>query len=166
MTAQTHPVPTQRSTGVKAIVLYKGLVVLVLITISLISAVSWRHYDELVDLTQTNLADGEFTLADWFLKTVLHSEVADLRRLARLTGIYGVIMGIATVGLWYGKKWANPLMIVMVGLPLPVEAQELLHEPSGRRLTIFLLNLAVFGFLIKQQIAKARSEQQPVTAEE
>lgn len=163
MTAQTQSVPTQRSAGLKAIVFYKGLIVLVLIAISLISAMSWRRYDQLVELAQTNLADGEFTLMDWFLKTVLHSQVADLRQLARLTGVYGVVMGIATVGLWYGKKWANPLMVLIVGLPLPIETQELLHEPSGKRLTILLLNLAVFGFLIKKQIGKAQAEQQPAT---
>lgn len=154
MTAQNLAVQNQRSASLKAIVAYKGLVVLVLIIISLISALSWRHYDTLVVLVQKNLADGEFSLIDWFLKTVLHSQVPELRLVARISGVYAIGMGIATVGLWYAKKWANPLMILMVGLPIPVEVQELLHERSWQRLIIFLLNLTVFGYLVKHQISQ------------
>ncbi len=154
MTAQNQAVQIQRSASLKAIVAYKGLVVLALIISSLISGLSWRHYDALVILAQENLADGEFALSDWFLKTVLHKQVPGLRLVARIAGIYAIGMGIATIGLWYVKKWANPLMILLVGLPLPVEVQELLHERSWQRLIIFLLNLAVFGYLVKHQISQ------------
>jgi len=154
MTAQNQAVPIQRPASLKAIVAYKGLVVLALIMISLISGLSWRHYDTLVSLAQENLADGEFALSDWFLKTVLHKQVPELRLVARTAGVYAIGMGIATIGLWYAKKWANPLMILLVGLPLPLEVQELLHEPSWQRLIIFLLNLAVFGYLVKHQISQ------------
>lgn len=156
-TLQSSITQHQRSASLKAIVAYKGLVVLVLIIISLISALSWRHYDALVILAEKNLADGEFALSDWFLKTVLHNQVPELRWVARVAGVYALIMGIATVGLWYAQRWANPLMILMVGLPLPVEIQELLHEKSWQRLIIFLLNLTVFGYLVKHQISEETS---------
>lgn len=153
MTTQNQAIPSQRSAGLKAIVAYKGVVVVVLVLISVISAVSWRHYDTLVALAQQNLADGELTLSDWFLKTVLHNQVSGLRWLARIAGVYAIGMGIATVGLWYAQTWANPLMILMVGLPIPVEVQELLHDPSRRRLMILLLNLTVLGYLLKHQVS-------------
>lgn len=151
MMVQNEPVQVQHSATLKAIVVYKGLVVLALIIISLISGLSWRYYDGLATLAQETLADGEFALSDWFLKTVLHKQVPELRLVARIAGIYAIGMGVATVGLWYVKRWANPLMILLVGLPLPVEVQELLHEQSWQRLIIFLLNLAVFGYLVKHQ---------------
>lgn len=154
MIVQNRAVQIQRSASLKAIVAYKGLVVLVLIIVSLISGLSWRHYNALVILAQENLADGEFALSDWFLKTVLHSQVPELRLVARTAGVYAIVMGIATIGLWYTKKWANPLMILMVGLPLPVEVQELLHDRSWQRLVIFLLNLSVFGYLVKHQVSQ------------
>lgn len=154
MTTQNSAVQTQRSTSLKAIVAYKGFIVLVLIAISLISAFSWRYYDTLVLLAQKNLADGEFSLSEWFLKTVLHRQVPGLRSVARIAGVYAIVMGIATVGLWYAQKWANPLMLLMAGLPLPLEVQELLHDLSWRRLVILLLNLTVVGYLAKHQIAQ------------
>lgn len=67
--------------------------------ISLISGLSWRHYDALVILAQENLADGEFALSDWLLKTVLLRQGPELRLVARTAGVYAIGMGIATVGL-------------------------------------------------------------------
>lgn len=147
-------VQNKRPTSVKAIVAYKALVVIVLLVLSAISAFSWRNYDTLATVAQQYLADGEFTLADWFLKTVLHGQPQGLRLVARISGVYAIGLGIATAGLWYGKKWANPLMLLLAGLPLPLEVQELLHDPSWRRVIILLLNLAVVGYVIKHQISE------------
>lgn len=47
----------------KAVLLYKELIVLVLATISVISAFSWRHYDALATIAQDYLVDGEFGIS-------------------------------------------------------------------------------------------------------
>ncbi|TVP68129.1 MAG: DUF2127 domain-containing protein [Leptolyngbya sp. LCM1.Bin17] len=154
MTGQLTAIQHQRPASLKAIVVYKGLIVLVLLALSAISGFSWRHYDSLAALAQDALTNGELGLGAWFLKTVLHSQPQGLRVVARITGIYALVMGTATVGLWYGKAWANPLMLVMAALPLPLEVQELLHDLSWQRLGILLLNLAVVGYLLKHQLAE------------
>jgi uncharacterized membrane protein (DUF2068 family) len=59
---------------------------------------------------------------------------------------FGIIVGL--VGLWYEKVWSKILFIGLVGVPLPIEGQELIHDFSQTRLAIFLLNLVVFIFLI------------------
>ncbi len=110
---------SHRLAGVKAVIVYKGLIVLVLTIISVISTFSWRHYDTLATISQDYLVDGEFGLSGWLLKTVTHTQSHNLRWIARIAGFYVIVMGVAVVGLWYGKSWANPLMIVMAGLPLP-----------------------------------------------
>jgi uncharacterized membrane protein (DUF2068 family) len=154
--AQAQPNLPPQSAGMKAVIIYKGLIVLVLATISIISAFSWRHYDALATIAQDYLVDGEFGISAWLLKTVTHSQPHNLRLIARVSGIYAIVMGTATVGLWYSKQWANPLMIVMAGLPLPIEVLELLHQPSGKRLVILLLNALVVAFLLKHQFDRGQ----------
>jgi uncharacterized membrane protein (DUF2068 family) len=150
MTNQTQ---MQRSTGTKVVVVYKAFIVLVLAIVSLLSAWSWRHYEELALLAQTYLVDGEFATGHWFLKTIMHAETDGIRQVARLTGGYAIAMGTATVGFWYGQRWANLLMLVMAGLPLPREVSELVEHPSNIRLVLLLLNVLVVGVLLKHLLA-------------
>jgi uncharacterized membrane protein (DUF2068 family) len=156
MTTSHPPIPKQRPASLKAVVAYKGFIVLVLLALSIISSVSWRNYDTLAAIAQDSLTDGELGLGAWVLKTILHNQPQGLRVVARIAGGYALIMGTATVGLWYGKTWANPLMLVMAALPLPLEVQELMHDLSWRRLVILLLNIVVVGYLLKHQLADRR----------
>jgi uncharacterized membrane protein (DUF2068 family) len=160
----THPskIQPQRPPSLKAIVAYKGLIVVVLLALSVISALSWRNYDSLAALAQESLFDGELGLGAWFLKTILHSQPQGLRLVARIAGVYALVMGTAMVGLWYGKRWANPFMLVMAALPLPLEVQELMHDLSGRRLVILLLNVVVVGYLLKHQLAEGFASEKEI----
>lgn len=142
MTTQTY-----RPASLKAVIAYKGLVVIVLACISLLSAFSWRNYEAIAAIAQNYIADGEFSLSRWFLITVMHNKPEGLRMIARLAGVYAIAMGIATVGVWYLKRWADFLMLVLAGSPLPLELAELLQEPSWHRLIILILNLAVVVYL-------------------
>ncbi|MGA9377928.1 MAG: DUF2127 domain-containing protein [Phormidium sp.] len=148
-------VQTQRSLSTKLIVAYKGFIVLILAAISILSFVSWKNYDLLAIVAQDYLVDGEFTLSDWFLKTVMNIPADGLRKIARVAGIYAIVMGMATIGFWYGKKWANVLMLVMVSLPLPTEIINCWHHFSGKHLVILLLNIIVVIFLLKKVFAPA-----------
>lgn len=144
---------TQRPASLKAIVAYKGLVVLTLATISLLSAFSLNHYDRLVQLAQDYLVDGELSLSGWFLRTILHLQPQGLRLVSEVAGLYAIVMGVATVGLWYGKKWANVLMLLMAGLPLPLEIQRLVHHLDWNHGLILILNIMVVAYLLKHVIA-------------
>lgn len=150
-------VQTQRSLSTKLIVAYKGLIVLILATISILSFFSWKNYDRLAIIAQDYLVDGEFTLSDWFLKTVMNIPADGLRKIARVAGIYAIVMGVGTIGFWYGKKWANILMLIMVSLPLPTEIINCWHHFSGKHLVILLLNIMVVIFLLKKVFTPAKS---------
>jgi uncharacterized membrane protein (DUF2068 family) len=151
----------QRSTSTKLVVAYKALIVLVLASISLLSAWSWRHYEDLVLLAQNYLVDGELATSNWFLKTVMHSQPQGIRQTARLSGAYAIFMGIATVGFWYKQPWANVLMLVMASLPLPREVYEVIERPSNTRLVLLLLNVQVVGVLLKHLLAGQASKPNP-----
>lgn len=143
--------PIHRSSSLKFIVAVKGLKVLVLAVVSIVSAFSWRHYDALATIAQNYLVHGEFSLSEWFLKTVLQVQPHDLKLIARISAFYAIVLGVGTIGLWYYKKWANPMMITMVSLPLPFEIRELVHSFSANLIVIFLLNLSVLALLVKHQ---------------
>ncbi|MBD3880498.1 DUF2127 domain-containing protein [Phormidium tenue FACHB-886] len=150
-------VQIQRSSGLKAIVAYKGLAVFTLIATSLASALSLRHYDALTTIAQTYLANQDYTHSHQVLETLLHLEPQALHLIAWLSGIYAIVLGTATAGLWYGKPWASVMMLIMAGAPLPIEVYEVVHSLSWQRLAILLLNLAVVGYLVRHRIASAQS---------
>lgn len=143
----------QRSVSLKAIVAYKGFVVVSLVAISLFCAVSWRHYDALIAFVQERL-DQESAVSSWLLDKVLYVQPQHLQLAAQLASLYAVVLGIVTVGLWYNKQWAHLLMLVLVGLPLPVEGYELLHQPAWSRLVVLLLNGLVVGYLLQHQLQR------------
>jgi uncharacterized membrane protein (DUF2068 family) len=146
-------VQTQRPASLKVVVFYKGLIALVLAVLSVISAFSWRHYEAIALFAQTYIADGEFTLSQWFLNTVMHTSPNSLRWVARVAGGYAIALGIATGGLWYQKRWAEFLMPLLAGLPIPIELLEAIHDPSWHRLMILVLNIAVVIYLISHLFA-------------
>jgi uncharacterized membrane protein (DUF2068 family) len=78
---------------------------------------------------------------------ITHSE--GIRQVARVSGWYAIAIGIATVGFWYGQRWANVLMLAMASLPLPREVCELIEHPASTRLVLVLLNVLVVGVLLK-----------------
>jgi uncharacterized membrane protein (DUF2068 family) len=148
-------VQIQRSTGLKAIVAYKGLAACTLIATSLVSALSIKYYDVLTTIAQTYLANEEYAISHWVLQTLLHLQPQDLHLIAWLSGIYAIVLGTATAGLWYGKPWASVMMLTMAGAPLPIEFYEVLQSLSWERMVILLLNLAVVSYLIRHRLASA-----------
>ncbi len=167
MTSQTQAVQPHRSLGLKAIVVYKGLAALGFVTISVVSALSWKYYDTLSVLLEANLIDSDFPFSDWLLKTALNLPASNLRWVAHISAVYAIGLGIATLGLWYVQRWAQLLMVVMAGLPIPLEVGELLHGLSWQRLVILLLNLAVVGYLLSHRAPKApRLKAEPPQAAE
>ncbi|MEL7036163.1 MAG: DUF2127 domain-containing protein [Cyanobacteria bacterium J06592_8] len=138
-----------RSFILKLIVLKKALFSLVLLTISLTASWSWRNYESLTIWADNYLVDAEYTLVQSLVNFVVNSDVSSLRTIARLSGIYGLLLAIATVGLWYQKHWAHILFTILVGMLLPVEVFELIHELAPPTVLLFTINLAVFIYLFK-----------------
>ncbi|MGK7922914.1 MAG: DUF2127 domain-containing protein [Trichodesmium sp.] len=137
-----------KTTSLKLIILYKGIIATVMLVISLISAWSWRNFDTLANWAEINLINSEFQTIKFILKPIINSDLPSLKLVARCTGIYGSCIIIALFGLWYEKVWSKIMFVGLVGLPLPLEISELIHNFSSIRLTILILNLAVFVFLL------------------
>ena len=158
-------VQIQRSASLKAVVAYKGLAVVTLVATSVISAFSWKYYDALTAIAEDYLATEEYAFAYWLLQKLLHLQPQGLHIIAWISGIYSIVLGTATTGLWYGKDWASLMMLIMAGLPLPLELYEVWHELSWERLAIFAINLAVVAYLVRhrQETAALRSMERSAT---
>ncbi len=136
-----------RSLLVKLIVFKKACFSLLLLTLSLLSSWSWRNYDGLTQWAENYVVDAEFHLVQNILNFALNSNVQSLRMIARITGIYGLLLGIATLGFWYHKVWAHLIFVTLVGLLIPIEILEILHHISSTKLIIFGFNLIIFIYL-------------------
>nr|WP_293093258.1 DUF2127 domain-containing protein [Okeania sp. SIO2F4] len=112
------------------------------------SAWSWRNFDNLATWAEINLINGEFQTVELILKPILNADIPSLKLVARYTAVYGSLIIITLVGLCYEKVWSKILFLGLVAVPLPLEIKELIDDFSIIRLTIFILNLAVFVFLI------------------
>jgi uncharacterized membrane protein (DUF2068 family) len=71
-----------------------------------------------------------------------------LHLFAAIALIYAAVEGIEAVGLWYGKRWAEYLTLIVTASLLPVEVYELAHHVTPFKLVAFLLNLAVVVYLL------------------
>jgi uncharacterized membrane protein (DUF2068 family) len=137
-----------RSLILKLIIFKKVLFALLLLAISLGSAFSWRHYDQVASWVKTYLLEAEIELSQDMLHLLSYATVTHLQWLARISSLYGVLGLVAAGGLWYGKVWGHLLFALLVGTLIPVEVKELIHHPTPTVILFSILNLAIFGYLL------------------
>jgi uncharacterized membrane protein (DUF2068 family) len=62
--------------------------------------------------------------------------------------VYAAVEGIEAFGLWYGKRWAEYLTLIVTASLLPLEIYELAHTVSPFKLVAFAINVAVVAYLL------------------
>jgi uncharacterized membrane protein (DUF2068 family) len=71
-----------------------------------------------------------------------------LHLFAAIAIVYAVIEGVEAVGLWYGRRWAEYLTLIVTASLLPVEIYELTNHVSPFKVVAFILNVAVVAYLL------------------
>jgi uncharacterized membrane protein (DUF2068 family) len=61
---------------------------------------------------------------------------------------YAIIEGIEAIGLWYCKRWAEYLTLLVTASLLPVEVYELTHHVSPFKVVALVINIAVVAYLL------------------
>jgi uncharacterized membrane protein (DUF2068 family) len=61
---------------------------------------------------------------------------------------YAAIEGIEAVGLWYAKRWAEYLTLIVTASLLPVEVYELAHHVTPFKVGALIVNVAVVAYLL------------------
>jgi Predicted membrane protein (DUF2127) len=67
---------------------------------------------------------------------------------AAIALIYATIEGIEAFGLWYGKRWAEYLTLLVTASLLPVEVYELTDRVTPFKVVAFIINVAVVAYLL------------------
>jgi uncharacterized membrane protein (DUF2068 family) len=73
---------------------------------------------------------------------------AKLHLFAAIALIYASIEGIEAVGLWYGKRWAEYLTLIVTSSLLPVEVYELTQHATPFKILALIVNVAVVAYLL------------------
>ncbi len=75
-------------------------------------------------------------------------ESSKLHLFAVVAIIYAIIEGIEAVGLWYARRWAEYLTLIVTASLLPVEVYELVHHLTPFKVVAIIVNLAVVVYLL------------------
>ena len=142
---------------VRLIVIKKLLLAGALFAISLAAVFGDVHYAELSDFAETwGNADRQF-LSSLAAKGTLLGPTR-LMRLALVSGLYAALILVAAWATWVGRRWGEWLLVGVLGLALPLELADALHEKSPR--TWVVLGLTVIGLVLTTRLALS-SERSP-----
>jgi uncharacterized membrane protein (DUF2068 family) len=133
----------------KIVMIKKAIFALILLTISIICSVGWRYDDAIAAWADAHLLNAEYGVVGYGITVLTQANTSTLKLIARVSGAYGGLLAIAVTGLWLSKPWADPLFIGLVGLLLPFEIHEILNGFTAIKLLLFIINLIVFGVLLK-----------------
>ncbi len=75
-------------------------------------------------------------------------ESSTLRLVGLVFAVYALVEGLEAVGLWYQRRWAEYLTLIVTASLLPLEIYELAHKLSPLKAITFLINLAVVVYLL------------------
>jgi uncharacterized membrane protein (DUF2068 family) len=73
---------------------------------------------------------------------------AKLHLFAVIALVYATIEGVEAVGLWYAKRWAEYLTLIVTASLLPVEVYELIHHATPFKGVALVVNLAIVVYLL------------------
>ena len=142
---------------VRLVVIKKLLLAGVLFAISLAAVFGDVHYAELSDFAETwGNADRQF-LSSLAVKGTLLGPTR-LMRLALVSGLYAALIFVAAWATWVGRRWGEWLLVGVLGLALPLELADALHEQNPR--TWVVLGLTVIGLVLTTRLALS-SERSP-----
>jgi uncharacterized membrane protein (DUF2068 family) len=71
-----------------------------------------------------------------------------LHLFAAIALLYAAVEGVEAVGLWYAKRWAEYLTLIVTASLLPVEVYELSHHVTPFKVLALIVNVAVVAYLL------------------
>lgn len=139
----------KRSPGLIAIVIYKGFVALLLTAATIGLLLALKKHQFLVAFSESYILEGKLEIIEWSLEKIINAKQQTLQFSGIALGVYAAVTAIEAIGLWYRKAWATVLVLVLVGISIPPEIFELAKSITPLKLAVFLINVAVFGYLIR-----------------
>ena len=130
---------------IRLIVIKKSIVATLLLILSVAAFASSNDWAWLAQ-TADQLGDEDRRLLAALAKRALELGPNALRGVAAITGAYAVLVYLAAWAAWTDRRWGEWLMVALLGLPLPYEVIELIHEQTINAAAVLVLN--VIGLLV------------------
>jgi len=71
-----------------------------------------------------------------------------LHLFAAIALLYATVEGVEAIGLWYAKRWAEYLTLIVTASLLPVEVYELSEHATPFKILALVVNVAVVAYLL------------------
>ena len=149
--SQFEPARQQHDKGLVIIAGYKFLLGLMFIGIG-IGALHLLHKDIEDVLTQLAIAirfNPESRIVNFLVDKASFLDDHMLRRIGALAFIYSGVCVAEGIGLFLEKAWGEYLTLAITASFLPWEIFEIIHRITWVRVSLLVVNLAVFIYLFK-----------------
>ena len=125
---------------IQLIVIKKSIVATLLLILSVSAFASSNDWASLAQ-TADRLGDEDRLLLAALANRALELGPNALRAIAAITGAYALLVYLAAWAAWTDRRWGEWLMVALLGLPLPYEVIELIHEQTITNAAALVLNL-------------------------
>jgi uncharacterized membrane protein (DUF2068 family) len=139
----------KRLLGLKIIVTYKTALALLLALTASILLLALENHSRLIAFSENFILDGTSAPIEAMVENFLLQQPQTLKYSGLVAGIYALVTTVEAIGLWYEKVWGGALVLILVGMSIPPEIYELIHRFTTLKLGIFLVNIAIFGYLLR-----------------
>jgi uncharacterized membrane protein (DUF2068 family) len=146
----------KRPTALVAIVVYKAFVALLLTVTAIVLLLSLKNYQNLESFSKSYVIEGKLKIIEWLLDKITNIKPQTLEFSGIVAGLYAVVTAIEAIGLWHEKPWATVLVVGLVGISIPAEIFELIRGITLLKLGVFIVNIAVFWYLLRHFPKPAR----------
>jgi uncharacterized membrane protein (DUF2068 family) len=140
----------KRSPGLIAIVVYKGITAIFLVAIFFSLLLALKKQPQLLQLEDALTLAGKLGFIAWVLEKILNFNPRTLQLSGIAAGVYAAVTTVEALGLWYRKKWANWLVLGLVSISILPEIFELSKGFSILKFLIFLGNVGIFIYLLRE----------------
>lgn len=139
---------SQRPPALVAVIVYKVVTALLLVIISVSLLFAVEYQPGLEQFSESLTLAGKQGVVAWVLNKILNFDPKTLEFSGIAAGAYAAVTTVEAIGLWYQKAWARWLVLGMVGISVLPEILELFRSLSLLKLIVFLVNIAIFGYLL------------------
>jgi uncharacterized membrane protein (DUF2068 family) len=155
-----------RPPALVAIVIYKCFTIGLLTFIAIGLFVTSKKYDDLFTFAEEYMNTGKREIIKQGLTQVLTVSTTKMQLGAFVAFIYAVVNALEAIGLWHQKTWATILVVGIVGLTIPIEIYEIFHKASVIKAGVFLINVAMFVYLLRHALEEQKNHRIKVNSEQ
>ncbi len=155
-----------RPPALVAIVIYKCFTIGFLTFIAIGLFLTSKKYDDLFTFAEEYMSTGKREIIKQGLTQVLNVSTTKMQLGALVAFIYAVVNALEAIGLWHQKAWATILVVGIVGLTIPVEIYEIFHKASVIKAGVFIINVAMFVYLLRHALEEHKKHRMKVNSEQ